>query len=106
MLNLFKLSDGELQERCKTSIVTVTQDQAENVEKLTWSHAPSSKWNYFRSGHITASKFQSVCCTEKYASSMREKHLNFFIRDSGFYVSFFNFFLHFIKLFTIIQIQY
>ena len=35
MLHLFKLSDGELQERCKTIIVTVTQDQAENVEKLT-----------------------------------------------------------------------
>ena len=53
-----ELSLEELQERCKTIIFTVTQNQVENVEKSTRLQVKSSKWNYFRSERITASKFR------------------------------------------------
>ena len=44
---------------------------------------------------------------EKHGHLMKEKHLNVVIRDSAFYIAFFIFFFfHFIKLFTITQIQY
>ena len=117
-----ELSHGELQERCQSIIFTVTQNHAENIEKSTHFLVKSSKWNYFRSGRVTASKFRSTCCTdtvspskslikqicypvkiqteatewgcehqkyavEKYASFMRENHLNFVVRDSGPYIS-------------------
>ena len=111
-------SHVELQERCKTIIFTVTQNQVENVEKSTRLQVKSCKLNYFRSGRITASKLRSACCTdtvstskslikkicypvkmqtewdcehenavEKYASFMRENHLNFVVRDLVFYIS-------------------
>ena len=53
-----ELSLEELQERCKTIIFTVTQNQVENVEKSARLQVKSSKWNYFRSERITASKFR------------------------------------------------
>ena len=38
-----KRSQGELQERCKTIIFTVTQNQVKNVEKSTRLQVNSSK---------------------------------------------------------------
>ena len=112
-----ELSLEELQEMCKTVIFTVTQNQVENVENSTRLQGKSSKWNYFKSGRITASKFRSACCTDMVSPSKsliknicypvkiqteatewgceHEKHavekyasfLNFVVRDSGFYIS-------------------
>ena len=59
----------ELQERCKTIIFTMTKNQVENVEKSKRLQVKSSKWNYFRSGRITASKFRSACCTDTVSPS-------------------------------------
>ena len=56
-MSKLELSLEEFQERCKTIIFTVTQNQVESVEKSTQLQVKSSKWNYFRSGPITASKF-------------------------------------------------
>ena len=50
---IVEFSHGISQERCKTIIFRVTQDQVKYVEKSRHLQAKISKWDYFRSGRIT-----------------------------------------------------
>ena len=43
--------------------ISVTQSQAQAVEKSTREQAHSKAWFRFRAGRITASKMKAVCCT-------------------------------------------
>ena len=55
------LDKEELLKKCDTIKVTVSKDEARNVEESTQEQAKSETWFHFRAGRITASKMKSVC---------------------------------------------
>ena len=57
------LSYPDLLKKCSDVQLTITQEEADNVEKATRAQASSKQWFRFRSGRITASKMKNVCRT-------------------------------------------
>lgn len=60
-----KLDDCTLEELRNNPIhISVTQEERDNVEKLTRDQSSTSMWFKYRAGRITASQFKSACTTK------------------------------------------
>lgn len=53
----------ELLGHCETVKITVSDEQAKNVEEATRTQAKSKLWHRYRAGRITASRFKAACST-------------------------------------------
>ena len=66
-----QLSYPELLKECEESFlsITVTQQQAKNLEEATRTQADSKTWFRYRAGRVTASKFKAAARTNKSSPS-------------------------------------
>ena len=63
--NYVSVNKDTLKEHCENvfQTITVSDEEATNVEMATKQQARSKEWHRFRTGRITASKMKSVCHT-------------------------------------------
>ena len=63
--NCLKMNKDELLNHCANIAerITVTEEQAIEVERTTQSQAKSRNWHRFRTGRVTASRLKAVCKT-------------------------------------------
>ena len=59
-----ELTYTELLDVCEEVALTITDEEADNIETHTRNQARNTAWFMQRAGRITASKMKSVCCTD------------------------------------------
>ncbi|XP_062576035.1 uncharacterized protein LOC134237903 [Saccostrea cucullata] len=67
--DLLRANYSDIMKHCANVKVTVSKEEAENVEEATRQQAENKLWNRFRCGRITASRMHAVCHSSPAAPS-------------------------------------